>query len=103
MTNYLQRIGSKPITYKNASPPRNWALLSQRQVKYVEYVIVTRYMSNLGVSRREVIQKISDIGQVSYYYQAENHLDNPIREKRLTNLKRHGQAIKSQATTTERS
>ena len=36
VTNNLQRIGSKPITYNNTYPPRNWAVLLQRQLKYVE-------------------------------------------------------------------
>ena len=49
-----------------------------------------------------MIQTISDIGQASSYVQAENKLNQLIREKRLPNLKRHGRVIKSQATTTER-
>ena len=35
VTNCLQMIGSKTITYNNASPPRKWELLYQMQVKYV--------------------------------------------------------------------
>ena len=99
----MKRIGSKPITNENASPPRNQTLILQRQANYVEDIIVTFDTANLGVSRRKVIQKISDIGQVSYYDQAENHLYNPIQEKRLTNMKRRGRVIKAQATTTEQS
>ena len=38
------------------------ALLSQSQVKYVENKIVTRDMTNLGMSRKEAIQEILDIG-----------------------------------------
>ena len=59
VTNNLQRIGSKPITYNNTYPPINWALLLQRQLNYVEDIIVTRYTENLGMSTREVIQTIS--------------------------------------------
>ena len=55
VTNFLQRVGSKPITDGNASPPRNKVLLSQRQIKYVEDIIVTRHTVNLDMSRREVI------------------------------------------------
>ena len=62
-------------------PPRNQALLSHRQVKYVEDIIVTRDTANLGMSRKEVIQIISDIGQENSYVQADNHLDYLIREK----------------------
>ena len=46
---------------------------------------------------------ISDIGQASYYVQAENHLDCLIWKKRLPNLKSRGRVIKYQATTTEQS
>ena len=52
VTNFLQKIGIKLITYENASPPRKQAFLSQRQVNYVEYIIVTRDTANLGMSRR---------------------------------------------------
>ena len=63
---------------ENAPPLRKQALLSQSQVKYVEDIIVTRDTENLGVSRREVIQTIPNIGQASYYVQAENNLDDFI-------------------------
>ena len=49
VTNFLQRIDSKPITYKNASLQRNKALLSQRKVDHVEYIIVTRDTENFGM------------------------------------------------------
>ena len=78
-------------------------LLLQRQVKYVEDTLFTRDTDNLGISRKEMIQAISDIVQASYYVQAENHLGYLIREKWVPNLKRHGQVIKAQETTTERS
>ena len=77
--NCLQRIGSRKITFDNDLPPGNQALLSHNQVKYVEDIIVTRDTEKLGVSRREVIQTITDIGHPSSYIQAENHLDEPIR------------------------
>ena len=70
--NYLQRIGSRPITFDNALPPEKQALLSHNQVNYVEDIIVTRDTENLGMSRQEVIQTISDIIQASSYTQAEN-------------------------------
>ena len=79
MINCFQSIGRKPITYKNSFLPRKRAFLSQRQLKYVEDIIVTRGMANLGISRREMIQTILDIGQESSYFQADNQLDYPIR------------------------
>ena len=56
------------------SPLVNRALLSQSQVKYVEDINVTIYTENLGISRREVIQTISDIGQENSYAQTDNPL-----------------------------
>ena len=38
-------------------------------------------MANIGMSRKEVIQVISDIGQTNFHFQAENHLDYLIWEK----------------------
>ena len=79
VANCFQSIGINPITYENSFPPRKQALVSQRQVNYVEYMIVTRDTANLGISRRGVIQTISDIGQSSSYFQADNHLNCLIR------------------------
>ena len=50
-------------------------MLSDIQVNYVEDITVTRDMANLGMSRKEAIQAISDIVQESSYVQAKNHLD----------------------------
>ena len=69
------------------------------QVKYVE--VFFGDMANLGMSRKEVIQVISDIGQENLYIQAENHLDLIIRKNWLPNMKRLGRVIKSQTTATE--
>ena len=62
VANYSQRIEINPIIYKNFFPSRKQALLSKIQVKYVEEIIVTRDTEHLGISRREVIQTISDMG-----------------------------------------
>ena len=63
--NVLQRIGSKPVTYKNAFPMKKKTLLLENQVKYVEDMIVKIYTANLGMSRNEVIQVISELGQAN--------------------------------------
>ena len=81
VANCLQRIGSKPSTFENTSPPTNQVLISKSQVKYVEDIILTIETAKLGMSRREVIQTTSDIGQASSYVQAENQLDYLIWEK----------------------
>ena len=39
---FLESIVSKIIIYENALPMRKQVLLSERQVKYVEDIIVTR-------------------------------------------------------------
>ena len=68
--NFLQRIGRKLITYENTFPRKNKALLSESQVKYMEYIIVTRDTANPGVSRGQVIQFILYIGQANSFVHA---------------------------------
>ena len=101
--NVLQRIGRKLITYENVFPDKKRALLSNSQVKYVEGVIIKRDTSNQGMSRKEVIQVISELCLSKSFVQAENHLDYLIWAKRLTHLKRLGRVVSAQATRTKRS
>ena len=67
--NVLRRIGRKPITYENVFPDKKRALLSNSQVNYVEDIIIKRDTENFGMSRKEVIQVISDIGQAKSFVQ----------------------------------
>ena len=69
----------------------------------MEDIIIKIDTANLGMSRKEVIQVISELGQAKSFVQAENHLDCLIRAKQLTHLKRLGRVVSAQATTTERS
>ena len=69
----------------------------------MEYIIIKRDTANLGILRKEVIQVISELVQAKSLVQAENHLDYPIRAKRLPHLKMIGRVVSDQATTTERS
>ena len=101
--NVLQRIGRKPITYDNVFPDKKRALISNMQVKYVEDIIIKRDTANLGMSRKEVIQVISELGQAKSFVQAENNFDYLIRAKWLTHLKRLGRVVSAQATTTKQS
>ena len=78
------------------------ALLSNLQVNYVEDIITKIDTANLGMSRKEVIQVISELGQSKLFVQADNHLEYLIRAKRLAHLKRLGRVVSAQATTTER-
>ena len=98
--NVLQRIGRKPITHENAFPMKKRALISEIQVKYVGDVIIKRDTENIGISRKEVIQVISDLGQSKSFVQAENHLDYLIWAKRLTHFS--GRVITAQPTTAKK-
>ena len=103
VSNVLRRTVRKPITYDNAFPTKNRALLSENQVNYVEGIIIEIHTANLGMSRKELIQVISELGQAKTLVQAENHLDYLIQVKRLTHLKSIGKVVADQSTTTERS
>ena len=61
--NSLRTIIKKPITCENALPLRNQTLLSEIQLNYVQYIVVLRYMENLGMSRKEVVQLILNVVQ----------------------------------------
>ena len=82
---------------------KNRALLSEKRVNYVVDIIVKRDTSNLGMSRKYVMQVISEIGQEKSFFQAENHLDYLMWVNRLTPLNRLGGVVAAQATTTEQS
>ena len=69
----------------------------------MEGIIIKIETANQGMSRKEVIQVISELGQDKSFFQAENHLDYLIWAKRLTHLKRLGRVVASQTTTTEQS
>ena len=57
---------------------------------------------NLRMSRKELIQKISEIGQASHYLQADNQLNCLIWEKRLPSLKKNGRVMQAQEETMEK-
>ena len=73
--NCLRSISNKPTTYENASPLKNCTLLLEIQVKYVQNIISTSNTANLGTSRKEVIQVISDIVKENCYFKTENNFD----------------------------
>ena len=97
--NVLQNIGSNPITYENALIIKKRALLLENQVNYVEDIIVKRETANLGISRKEVIQVISELGQEKLFVQSENHLYYLIKAKRMTHLKRLGKVVAAEKAT----
>ena len=59
----LQGIGRKYTTYENSFPRNNKAFLSENQLNYVEDIIIKRDTSNLAMSKKKVIQVISELGQ----------------------------------------
>ena len=66
--NVLRRIGRKPITYENFFPDKKRALISNLQVKYVEDIIIKRERVNLGMSRKDLIQVISELSQAKTFF-----------------------------------
>ena len=68
VANFLKIIEGDPITYDNALPLRYRALLLERQINYVEDIVGTRDTENLGMSRKEVIQVISELGQAKSFF-----------------------------------
>ena len=67
--NVLHRIFRKKITYENVYPMKKRKFLPERQVNYVEDIIVKKDTANLGMSRKEVIQFISELGQTKSFVQ----------------------------------
>ena len=65
----LHLIVRKPIIYDNDLCMKKRELISEMQVNYVEDIIVKRYTANLGMSRKEVIHVISDLGQSNSFIQ----------------------------------
>ena len=78
-------------------------LLSDELITVLQDIIWKRDEINNGVSCKEAIQLIVDLGQCISSRSAENRLDYLIRKKKLTGLKRGGRVVTAQSTTTERS
>ena len=55
VVNCLKMIGSKAITYNNAFPVKKWVFLLKIKVKYVEDMLFTRDVTNIGIAREEMI------------------------------------------------
>ena len=75
LVKFLKRVSNKLITLGNSFPLRNMRFVLDAHMNYVKYIIVSRDIVNTGMSRKEVIQVISNIGQVDYCVQLENNLD----------------------------
>ena len=75
--NFLRRIYRKPITYENVFPMKKRSLISEIQVKYEENIIIKRDTANLGMSGKELIQVISDLGQARSFFPSRESLGLP--------------------------
>ena len=78
------------------------ALLSENQVKYVEDIIVKRDTANLGMSRKEVIQVISELGQENIFSNRES-LGLPHSGKADEKIENSWGVVADQGKTTEQS
>ena len=99
----LKRLGSKEPTVENVFPLQKKSLLNDDQVAFLQDVICQRDTNNEGVTRREAVTLIAELGRCSCLKKAEYHLNYLIRIGRLKNLTRGGRVIAAQSTTSERS
>eukprot|EP00957_Ditylum_brightwellii_P099413 7572867-Ditylum_brightwellii.AAC.1 len=86
-----KRVKGKEITHENVFPLKKKALLSCNQVAFLQDVIRYRDNNNNGMTRKDVITTIAEIGRVKLMEQANNHLNYLIRRSRLEKIKREGQ------------
>ena len=103
LNSVMDRLGNNEITVENCFRSKKKGLLSTELIDVLQDIIRKRDEINNGVSRKEAIQLIVDLGQCGSSKAAENHLDYLIRKGQLTGLKRGGKVVTAQSTTTERS
>ena len=88
--------------HKAQNTNKNKLTLSVPHRKRLLQVIQTRDAKNDGMTRKEVLNVIQDISGCSQKA-ADNHLCYLVKNKKLPELKRSGQVVKAQQTTTSRS
>ena len=71
----MKNTGNEPITCEKTSPLRKRALVLEEQVKFIQYIIVSRDKEKIRVGRKDMVHIITEIEQVGYYLQEDNHLD----------------------------
>ena len=85
--NASRRLGpTKEVTLDNVFPLNSKSLLKHSQVEFIEDIIRKRDLSNTGMSRKECIQLMADLGGAKSLKQAENHFDYLIRMGCLSGL-----------------
>ncbi|GFH45620.1 hypothetical protein CTEN210_02094 [Chaetoceros tenuissimus] len=78
------------------------ALLSQKQIDFLDETCAARDEANKGMSRLEAIEMISEMSGCANMKTCENHWDYLIRKGVLSRLKNGGKVAKAQSTTTKR-
>jgi len=99
----LKRLGKKEVTHENVFPSTRNSLLSNEQVEWLQDIIHQHDINSKGMSRREAITIIAEVGRCSSMNQAEDHYNYLVKKKRLAKLKRNGRVITAQSITSERS
>ena len=98
---YLKKLNGNEITYKKVFRDQK-KLLTADLIKILQDIICRRDQNNTGLTRKEYVKIIMDLGGAKSFKAAENHFDYLIRKGQLTQLNRGGKVITAQATTTER-
>jgi len=91
------------VTKENVFPKKRKALLGNDEIKWLQDVVHQRDINNEGMSRKEVVKVIAEVGRCPNLEKAEYHLNYLIRKKALNRLKREGRVVTAQSTTSERS
>ena len=78
-------------------------MLSNDSLLVLQDIIQKCNQINNGVSWKEAIQIISDLGHAKSNEVAKKYIDYLIRNGKLNKLKKNGRVVTAQATTTERS
>ena len=84
----IKKLGDEDSTYENCFPIQKNSLLNEEHIKVLLDIIRKRDQTNNGVSWKEAIMLISDLGQASSAKVVENHLDYLIQMKKLSKLKK---------------
>jgi hypothetical protein len=79
------------------------ALLTADDSKFLSDIAISKDLWNNGMTRSEMITMVMELSQCVLQQQAKNHYDYLVRNGKLSGLKRGGQVIVAQKTTTKRS
>ena len=97
-------IEFEQITREMMYPPikHTTKLLEEKDLKFLQEIIVARDDANNGMGRKEVITLIGDLVQCPDRIRCKNHWDYLVRHGTMKELKAGGRVKKAQTTTTKR-